>query len=282
MELVGANASPDVSFRSKSPGPGKYQNLLLHGGVLINTSSPPQQKRRQERHKEVGVPLRSSNAEHRIVSNLRYSLEQFKLSSDKDLYSKLVDCVVVGPATVKHHDLSQVLGINQEFIARSKQNRLNLIQSGAEPSWVERGNNVLRSQSAQSVPKEGRNVPARRDLGPNYHMRSALERLFDDVSRFGGREGRMITLTESDKWMRQGKLLDNWNVTTIDTALAFRKISRGAIWLDYTKWRQFLDELVDKKQLDMNNVIEHLENCGIPGTNTKERIASANPRLFLS
>ena len=97
MELVGANASPDVSFRSKSPGPGKYQNLLLHGGVLINTSSPPQQKRRQERHKEVGVPLKSSNAEHRIVSNLRYSLEQFKLSSDKDLYSKLVDCVVVGP-----------------------------------------------------------------------------------------------------------------------------------------------------------------------------------------
>ena len=50
--------------------------------------------------------------------------------------------------------------------------------------------------------------------------------------------------------------------------------------MDYKKWRQFLDELVDKKKLDMNNVIESLENCGLPSMT--DRITSANPRLLLS
>ena len=59
-----------------------------------------------------------------------------------------------------------------------------------------------------------------------------------------------------------------------------RKISRGSVWLDYKKWRQFLDELVEKKELDMNNVIERLENCRIPSMT--DRITSANPRLLLS
>ena len=167
--------------------------------------------------------MKSSDVEQRIVSNLRYSLEQFKLSSDKDLYGKLVDCVVVGPASVRQQDLSQVLGINQEFIARSKQNRLNLIQSGSQPSWVEKGSTVLRSRS---VPTEGRRMDSRRNLTSSNsdlsHMKSSLERLFNQFCRFRSSEGRMMTLTESDKWMRQGKLLDNWNVTTMDTALAFR------------------------------------------------------------
>lgn len=157
--------------------------------------------------------------EHRIVSNLRYSLEMYKLGSDKELYSKLVDCLVVGPATLKLQDLSQALGINQEILERSRQSRLSLIQSGALPSWTERRTGGMRSRS---VPKEGRSEVVRRGSSSNSYLRSPLERRFDEFSRFGGCEGRMITLTESDKWLRQGKLLDNWNVTTRDTGLAFR------------------------------------------------------------
>ena len=29
----------DVVFRSSSPGPGQYQNMLLHSGVVINNTS---------------------------------------------------------------------------------------------------------------------------------------------------------------------------------------------------------------------------------------------------
>ena len=161
--------------------------------------------------------------EQRIVSNLRYSLEQLKLSSAAEEYRRLVDSVVVGPALVRQQDLSEVLGINQEFVARSKQTRLNIIQSGARPDWTERENTELRSQS---VPVEGRRAGrSRRDLRGDLTasgLRSALERQFQQFCRFGDCEGRMITLTESDKWMRLGKLLDNWTVTTMDTALAFR------------------------------------------------------------
>ena len=224
-----------VVFRSKSPGPGEYQNLLLHSGVLIpgpatSQSSSSSQSSQRPSYPSV-VPLKSPCAEQRIVSNLRYSLDQLKLSSDAEEYRKLVDSVVVGPALVKQQDLSEVLGINQEFIARSRQTRLNIIQSGAQPDWTEkekeRENPGLRSQS---VPVQGRRAGrSRRDLrermgGPGLRsgLRSGLERQFQQVCRFGGCEGRMITLTESDKWMRVGKLLDNWNVTTMDTALAFR------------------------------------------------------------
>ena len=142
----------------------------------------------------------------------------YKLGSDKDLYSKLVDCLVLGPATLNLQDLSEALGINQEFLERSKKNRLKIIQSGAQPSWTDRRSEVTRSQS---VPREGRREASKRITGSNYYLRSPLERRFDEFSRFGGCEGKMITLTESDKWLRQGKLLD-WNVTTRDTGLAFR------------------------------------------------------------
>ena len=44
------------------------------------------------------------------------------------------------------------------------------------------------------------------------------------VLRFGGSDtqGQVITLTQSDKWLRQAGVLDTWTITTIDTALAFR------------------------------------------------------------
>ena len=226
-------ASPgDVVFRTKSPGPGEYQNLLLHSGVLITAPANKQSSSSSQPSQRIsfprgvgggGVPLKSPCVEQRIVSNLRYSLEQLKLSSDAEEYRRLVDSVVVGPALVRQQDLSEVLGINQEFVARSKQTRLNIIQSGARPDWTERENTGLRSQS---VPVEGRRVGrSRRELRGDLRaagLRSALERQFQQFCRFGGGEGRMITLTESDKWMRLGKLLDNWTITTMDTALAFR------------------------------------------------------------
>ena len=145
----------DVIFRSKSPGPGEYQNLLLHSGVLIpapsnNLSSSSQLSQRSSYPRRCGggVPLKCPGVEQRIVSNLRYSLDQLKLSSEGDQYRQLVDSVVVGPAHVRQQDLTEVLGINQEFIVRSKQTRLDLIQSGAQPDWTERENTGLSPWSS--------------------------------------------------------------------------------------------------------------------------------------
>lgn len=79
---------------------------------------------------------------------------------------------------------------------------------------------------------------------------------FQLFSKFGesGSDGSQITLTQSDKWLRQAKVIDGWNVTTTDTAIAFRKISRGSIWLIFSQFREFLEELIGRKGLNLQEV----------------------------
>mgnify|MGYP003315183770 CR=1 FL=1 len=55
-----------------------------------------------------------------------------------------------------------------------------------------------------------------------------LRELFPSYARWGDPHstGRHITLAHIEKWLIQAGIVDNWNVTTTDTALSFRKISR--------------------------------------------------------
>ena len=93
---------------------------------------------------------------------------------------------------------------------------------------------------------------------------------FKIFSTFGdsGSSGRQITLSQSDRWLRQAKVIDGWNLTTIDTVIAFRKISKGSIWLEYESCRVFLDYLSKQKHLNISEVIEKLEVCGRPSFNS--------------
>ena len=72
-------------------------------------------------------------------------------------------------------------------------------------------------------------------------------------------QGDLITLSQSDKWLRQAKVIDGWNVTTTDTAIAFRKISRGSTRLSYPGWLVFLRELAETKKLPLPQVWARLE-----------------------
>ena len=78
-------------------------------------------------------------------------------------------------------------------------------------------------------------------------------------SKFGesGSDGSQITLTQSDKWLRQAKVIDGWNVTTTDTAIAFRKVSRGSLELSFNSWKQFLQELATRRSLCLQKVKMH-------------------------
>ena len=55
-----------------------------------------------------------------------------------------------------------------------------------------------------------------------------LRELFAFYARWGDpySTGHHITLNQAEKWLTQAGIVDNWNVTTTDTALSFRKISR--------------------------------------------------------
>ena len=92
----------------------------------------------------------------------------------------------------------------------------------------------------------------------DYHPR------FGHLNSQSRAQGDLITLSQSDKWLRQAKVIDGWNVTTTDTAIAFRKISRGSTRLSYPGWLVFLRELAETKRLPLPQVWAHLEQVNLP------------------
>lgn len=53
-----------------------------------------------------------------------------------------------------------------------------------------------------------------------------LKDQFAAFSRFGdtASDGKHITLSNSDKWMKQAKVIDGKKVTTTDTSICFKKL----------------------------------------------------------
>lgn len=70
---------------------------------------------------------------------------------------------------------------------------------------------------------------------------------FKAFSKFGDTksDGKLITLSQSDKWMKQAKVIDK-QITTTDTGIHFKKFKAMKIPLsDYNK---FLDDLAKTKK----------------------------------
>ena len=95
-------------------------------------------------------------------------------------------------------------------------------------------NDNQRAAHLQKLPKKGK---ARN----NYYFPSGgeivdsttaiqygLHDLFPAYARWGNPHstGQYITLGQVEKWLGQAGIVDNWNITTTDTAISFRKISR--------------------------------------------------------
>ena len=142
------------------------------------------------------------------------------------------------------------------------------MEGGHMPRWGEEGNRPVekrrkpggRSVRLQASPE--RRVRGQDDRGGGSQTSWRCPDLlfqFQMFSKFGesGSDGSQITLTQSDKWLRQAKVIDGWNVTTTDTAIAFRKISRGSIWLSFSQFREFLEELISRKGLKIQEVGFH-------------------------
>ena len=56
-----------------------------------------------------------------------------------------------------------------------------------------------------------------------------------------GSDGTQITLSQSDKWLRQAKVIDGWSVTTTDTAIAFRWLLLSSThWLSNAKLMNYI------------------------------------------
>ena len=61
--------------------------------------------------------------------------------------------------------------------------------------------------------------------------KTALKEQFEAFAKFGDKaaDGKTIKLSQSDKWFKQAKVIDAKKITTTDTGIAFRKISKWVL-----------------------------------------------------
>ncbi|XP_070155392.1 tubulin polymerization-promoting protein homolog isoform X2 [Polyergus mexicanus] len=88
---------------------------------------------------------------------------------------------------------------------------------------------------------------------------------FKAFSKFGDpkSDGKLITLSQSDKWMKQAKVIDGKKITTTDTGIYFKKHKSTKLGLE--QYKAFLDELAKSKKVESTEIRKKMANCGPPG-----------------
>lgn len=113
---------------------------------------------------------------------------------------------------------------------------------------------------------------------------SNLKDQFKAFSKFGDTksDGKLITLSQSDKWMKQAKVnysqkillcsshfntiffqVIDKKITTTDTGIHFKKFK--ALKISYTDYNKYLEDLAKVKGVDLAEIKKKLTSCGQPG-----------------
>lgn len=95
----------------------------------------------------------------------------------------------------------------------------------------------------------------------------SLEEMFRAFSKFGDTrsDGTLITLSQSDKWMKQAAIIDGKKITTTDTGICFNKFKSKSI--NYGDFVKYVEDLASYKKVDAKDLKDKLVSCGLPGTN---------------
>lgn len=93
---------------------------------------------------------------------------------------------------------------------------------------------------------------------------SDFKEAFKAFSKFGDTksDGRHITLSQSDKWMKQAKVIDK-KITTTDTGIHFKKLK--SLKVSYGDYNKYLEDLATTKKVDLAEIKNKLATCGAPG-----------------
>lgn len=94
---------------------------------------------------------------------------------------------------------------------------------------MDNNNNLLRPASAASGPKSIESVGSASGSSRPVSASSigSFSVLFRTFAKFGDSksQGDAITLSNSDKWMRQAKVIDS-KLTTVDTGICFKQVAK--------------------------------------------------------
>lgn len=100
--------------------------------------------------------------------------------------------------------------------------------------------------------------------GANGSAGGDFQEQFKAFAKFGDTksDGKQITLSQSDKWMKQAKVIDK-KITTTDTGIHFKKLKSQKV--SFTDFNKFLEDLATTKKVELSEIKEKLANCGAPG-----------------
>jgi len=96
-----------------------------------------------------------------------------------------------------------------------------------------------------------------------------LRSQFSQFAKFGdtAADGKTIKLSQSDKWFRQAAVITKETITTTDTGIAFKKVSKSSPKINYSTWLKYLEILAASKNVDIQSLKSKLSSCGPPATN---------------
>jgi len=234
-----------------------------------------------------------------ICLNIRDNLEKIKnnqkitlLPERKAIYLSILDVAVNGPYLVEEQDAMIVLGVSE-----NKMKKVKNIKIDTEPDFltvpdssssrsrvaIKANDNQLLRKNSETNLKFGSahrrshqrahsantllfNSDKKRDLSSMDGFAKRLREQFQNYSRHGDRksDGQHITLSQSDKWLKQAKVIDGRIVTTTDSAITWRRMSKSHIWMNFVEWLSFIEEISEEKDLDIHQVREALVSCGKP------------------
>lgn len=92
-----------------------------------------------------------------------------------------------------------------------------------------------------------------------------FEENFKIFAKFGDpkSDGKQINLSNSDKWMKQAKVIDGKKITTTDTGIYFKKLKSAKLGI--ADYRKFLEDFTKNKKLDLEETKNKMATCGAPG-----------------
>ena len=162
-----------------------------------------------------GPPGEIPNCRHqtgKICENVKYNLQQYKYRGQKDIFKALYEAALVGPEAVKPAEAEDILGLNTNLVTKAISKRSSM----GFPMDFDSEDSIPEFRGGPGGPAGGRRG--------QYKLRD----LFVLYAKLGDRNstGQHINLAQCDKWLKQAGVIDNWNVTSTDTASCFRKISR--------------------------------------------------------
>jgi hypothetical protein len=126
--------------------------------------------------------------------------------------------------------------------------------------------------SEEPPSKEVENLKIENDAGdapkspvPPNSGSTTFEENFKVFAKFGDpkSDGKLITLSNSDKWMKQAKVIDNKKITTTDTGIYFKKLKSQKV--NITSYKIFLEDLAKNKKIEVEEIKSKMANCGQPG-----------------